>query len=146
MSKSPCILLVDDDRAIRKMYADFLRNNDFEVVEERSALDALERLVAGEKFDAVVTDIMMAKMDGWEFLSVIRNDIGLSALDLPVIIISAHFESDFLNAEAFNRGASAAYAKGEPLSRLLKEVRIHTGTMRSKFDDDTNNDGSRPSS
>lgn len=136
MEKSPRILFVDDDRAIRKMYGDFLRSEGFEVIEEVSGIEAIERL-SKETFDMVITDVMMAKMDGWEFLEIVRKELGLDSLTLPVIVVSAHFQSDTLRAEAFKRGASSTYAKGEPLSRLLKEVRIHTGIMRSRFDDDT---------
>lgn len=134
------ILLVEDDRSTRKMYQDFLEADDFAVVAEGSALDALERLTNGEAFDLVVTDIMMAKMDGWEFLKAIREDLGLNSLQLPVIVVSAHFDSDTLRAEAFRKGASSAYTKMEPLSRLIKEVRVHAGRLRSRFDDDTNSD------
>lgn len=137
-TKSSRILLVDDDRLVSRMFGDFLRNAGFEVEEESSAVDALDKLSKkGELFDLVVTDIMMAKMDGWELLKAIRKDLGFDSVTLPVIVVSAHFQSDTLRAAAFHRGASATYAKGEPLSRLLKEVRIHTGTMRSRFDDDT---------
>jgi CheY-like chemotaxis protein len=132
------ILLVDDDRAIRKMYSDLLEKAGFEVVAEASAIDALERITEGETFDLVVTDIMMARMDGWEFLRVLRQDLGFDSVTLPVIVVSAHFDSDILRAEAFKRGASSTFTKAEPLSRLLNEVRIHSGCMRSKFDDDTN--------
>lgn len=134
------ILLVDDDRMLRKMYGDLLEHDGFEVVAESSALDALERITGGEKFDLVVTDIMMARMDGWEFLNILRKDLGMDSVSLPVIVVSAHFESDVLRAEAFKLGASSTYTKSEPLSRLLNEVRIHTGRMRSRFDDDTQPD------
>lgn len=139
MTKLPRILLVDDDRSIRKMYGNFLRTEGFEVIEEASAIEALYRLTSGEKFDLVVTDVMMAKMDGWEFLETIRKDLKLDSVTLPVIVISAHFRSDTLRAEALKKGASSTFAKGEPLPRLLLETKIHTGTMRSRFDDDTTN-------
>lgn len=132
------VLLVEDDRSTRKMYQDFLEADGLSVVAEGSALDALERLTNDEMFDLVVTDIMMAKMDGWEFLKAIREDLGFDSLQLPVIVVSAHFDSDTLRAEAFRKGASAAYTKMEPLSRLIQEVRVHTGRLRSRFDDDTN--------
>lgn len=130
------VLLVEDDQVIRKMYSDFLRNGGFEVSEEPSAVDAVDRISGGQEFDLVVTDIMMARMDGWEFLHTIRETLGFDSLKLPVIVMSAHFDSDRLRVDALRRGASATYMKTEPLSKLLKEIRIHAGLQRSKFDDD----------
>jgi len=131
------ILLVDDDRMIRRMYSDLLESDGNEVVTEGSAIDALERLNKGEAYNLVVTDIMMAKMDGWELLRAIREDLGFDELQLPVIVVSAHFDSDTLRAEAFRRGANATYTKAQSLTKLLQEVRIQTGRLRSRFDDDT---------
>jgi len=131
------ILLVDDDRMIRRMYSDLLEADGNEVVTEGLAIDALERLNNGEEFNLVVTDIMMAKMDGWELLRAIREDLGFDEMRLPVIVVSAHFDSDTLRAEAFRRGANATYTKAQSLTKLLHEVRIQTGRLRSKFDDDT---------
>ena len=79
----------------------------------------------------------MAKMDGWELLRAIREDLGFDEMRLPVIVVSAHFDSDTLRAEAFRRGANATYTKAQSLTKLLHEVRIQTGRLRSKFDDDT---------
>lgn len=131
------ILLIDDDKSILELYSKVLTADGYEVVREASSITALDRLTSGEKFDLVITDIMMAKMDGWELIDMIRNGVGLSSTQLPVIVISAHFSSDVLEVEAFKRGASSTYAKTQPLSRLLHEVRIHTGRQRSRFDDDT---------
>jgi CheY-like chemotaxis protein len=85
----------------------------------------------------IVTDIMMAKMDGWEFLDTIRKELRLDDLVLPVIVISA-FESDTLVAKALQHGANGCLTKPiRPLSKLTKLARIHTGRLRSKFDADT---------
>jgi len=119
------------------MYSDLLESDGNEVVTEGSAIDALERLNKGEAYNLVVTDIMMAKMDGWELLRAIREDLGFDELQLPVIVVSAHFDSDTLRAEAFRRGANATYTKAQSLTKLLQEVRIQTGRLRSRFDDDT---------
>ena len=134
------VLLVENDRDARRMYSDFLKADGCDVVEAPSGVEALERLTNGEHFDIVVTDIMMARMDGWELLKSIREDLGFDVLRLPVIVVSAHFDSDTLRVDALGRGASAAYTKAEPLARLVHEVRVHTGRLRSKFDDDTNPD------
>lgn len=135
--KKARVLLVDDDRDIRAMYAELLAKAGFDIKQASSAVDALEDIVAGQHYDVVITDIMMARMDGWEFLEEIRNTLKLDSVSLPVIVMSAHFDSDTLRVEAFRRGASATYTKAEPLSKLLQAVRVHAGRQRSKFDDDT---------
>lgn len=139
MEQPARILLVDDDQSIRKMYGDYLQAHGFDVVEESSALAALDRLMREEKFDLVITDIMMAKMDGWEFLGTIRKELKLNDLALPVIIVSA-FESDTLEAKALGKGANGSFVKGsDPLSKLLRMARIQTGRERSKYSDTTDN-------
>ncbi len=132
------ILLVDDDRFICEMYGSYLAVHGFDVVTENSASGALARLTEGEQYDLVITDIMMAKMDGWELLQTIREDLQFDNLTLPVIIISA-FASDALEAKALGKGANGSFVKGSaPLSGLLKQVRIQTGQERSKYSDTAN--------
>ena len=134
------VLIIDDDRAILRMYSDIMSAEGFITETDSSAIDAIERLQKGEKFDLVITDIMMARMDGWELLRNIRQEMKLGELELPVIIVSA-FESDTLEAKAFSCGANGSYVKGrEPLTKLLKMVRIQTGRERSIFDDTTGAD------
>lgn len=129
------VLLIDDDRAIRRMYADCLRAEKFEVVEEDSAEAGLEHLLKGEGFDLVITDIMMAKMDGWELLDTIRKKLSLDDVKLPVIVISA-FDSAELEAKAFHRGANGCLVKPiSPLAKLLNMAKIQTGRVRSKYNE-----------
>lgn len=135
MGQPARILLVDDDRSIRTMYAEYLGSHGFEVVEEDSAIGALGRLLGGEKYGLVITDIMMAKMDGWELLDTIREGLRLDSLALPVIVVSA-FESDTLETKALGKGANGSFVKGnDPLSELLRQVRIQLGQERSKYSD-----------
>ena len=134
------VLIIDDDRAILRMYSDIMSAEGFITETDSSAIDAIERLQKGEKFDLVITDIMMARLDGWELLRNIRQEMKLGELELPVIIVSA-FVSDTLEAKAFSCGANGSYVKGrEPLTKLFKMVRIQTGRERSIFDDTTGAD------
>ena len=129
------MLLIDDDRGIREMYATCLRSSGFEVVQAGSGESGLDYLLREEHFDAVVTDVMMAKMDGWELLATIREKLKRDELALPVIVISA-FDSAELEAKAFHRGANGYLIKPiRPISRLVEMVRVHTGQARSKFHD-----------
>ena len=135
MAQAPRVLLVDDDQTIRKMYGEYLGAHGFDVVHDSSAIAALDRLTKGEEYDLLITDIMMAKMDGWELLRTIREDLDLDGLALPVIVVSA-FESDTLEAKALGKGANGSFVKGgDPLSELLRQARIQTGQERSKYSD-----------
>lgn len=135
MGVKPKILLVDDDALVRTMYADFLEKDGNAVSTVSSADEAMTRLAAGDRFDLLVTDIMMARIDGWELLDYVRKTLKLDELRLPVIIISS-FESDMLNAQALGKGANGSFVKGgDPLEELARMVRIHTGRMRSTFSD-----------
>ena len=117
------------------MYTDCIRSEGFEVVGVGSAEEGLDLLLRGEKFDLVVTDIMMAKMDGWEFLDTIRKGLKFDDTKLPVIVVSA-FDSAELEMKAFHRGANGCLTKPiRPLSKLINLVKIHTGRARSRFND-----------
>lgn len=130
--RKPRVLLIDDDKSIRKMYCELLSIADFVVTDAASAQDGLEHLLRGEVFDLVITDIMMAKMDGWELLTTIRKNLKLDELKLPVIVVSA-FESDTLEMKALQYGANGYYVKGTPLQKLIREAKIQTGLIRSDF-------------
>lgn len=129
------ILLIDDDQTIRHLYRDVLRASGEDVVDVGSAEEGLDLLIRGEKFDCVVTDIMMARMDGWDLLATIRQRLKLSDTQLPVIVVSA-FESATLEMRAFHRGANGCLVKPiKPLTKLIQLVHVQTGRARSKFND-----------
>jgi len=65
------ILIVDDEKGIRRTLAEFLRSNGYEVIEAEAPDAALQRLQEVE-FDVVVTDIIMPQVTGVELLRHIR--------------------------------------------------------------------------
>lgn len=132
--KQPLILLVDDDTFTLKLFQDYLVAEGFRVVAANSAQLALEVLTKGEHVDLVITDIMMARMDGWEFLHMIRKKLNLDDLTLPVIVMTA-FICDTLEVKALQYGANGVYIKGTPVQKLIHEAKIQTGLVRSKFSD-----------
>ena len=83
--KKPCILVVDDDDALRELITLRLEANGFKVETVDSGETALAQL-ARMRPDAVLTDMQMAGMDGMALFRAIH------ARDpaLPVIVLTAH--------------------------------------------------------
>jgi CheY-like chemotaxis protein len=79
----PRILLVEDDDALREVVGECLRSEGYLVDEAPDGLAALD-VCARRPPDAVVLDLVMPKLDGWEFLDRIRADRRLR--DVPVLV------------------------------------------------------------
>jgi CheY-like chemotaxis protein len=62
------ILVVDDDAAIRDVCAELIRDLGYEVRVVADAVEALARL-RNERFDAMVSDIVLPGMDGWQLIA-----------------------------------------------------------------------------
>lgn len=100
------VLIVDDAEDARILYAEVLgRAYDCETARDgREALDVLR----GGGFDAVVLDLTMPVMDGWQVLGVLRSEDGLR--DVPTIVLSADFDEE-TELRARRLGAVAYVAK-----------------------------------
>ncbi|MCE5303304.1 MAG: sigma-54 dependent transcriptional regulator [Planctomycetaceae bacterium] len=81
------ILVVDDEKIKRITLADDLAAQGHEVVAAADGQEALERLTAG-RFDVVVTDLKMPKLDGLELLKRIKQ--GPEASSIEVILMTAY--------------------------------------------------------
>jgi DNA-binding response OmpR family regulator len=77
------ILLVDDEQAVQKLLSYPLRKEGYDVVSARDGREALDRF-AEQRFDLVVLDIMLPKLDGIE---VCRRLRGRS--QVPIIMLTA---------------------------------------------------------
>lgn len=86
MENNAKILVVDDEEAIRYTLQKKLSRLGFSVVTVEKAEDVLYLLKNGEKFDLVISDVKLRKMDGIELL---RRINGLDE-PVPVLIISAY--------------------------------------------------------
>lgn len=134
------ILVVDDSALMRRVIFDII-NTDEELHAERYAvngLDALEILQSGEKFDAIVLDINMSKMNGIEFL----RELKMRGMNEKVLIVSTLArEGAKETIQALELGAfdfvtkpdSLAEAKGPSFSKRLIGM-IHAATNLSTAD------------
>ena len=79
------VLVVDDEFRIRKLVSDFLKRNDYQVIEAADGEEALDIIFeSNQKVDLVILDVVMPGLDGWEVCERIRE---LSSV--PVIFITA---------------------------------------------------------
>jgi len=80
------ILVVDDDPAIRAVVADILELSDYRVMTASNGAEALAQIRV-EVPAAVLLDLMMPVMDGWEFLAQCRRL--WPCAEVPVAIMTA---------------------------------------------------------
>jgi CheY-like chemotaxis protein len=112
--------VVDDDEATLLMVSRFLDKEGFDVVTALDAGTALQ-LLASEKVDAVVTDLMMPRIDGRELVRQLRGDP--KTRDLPVIMVTA-YGSDEAAEAGLRDGASLFLAKPLDLTLLATVLRM----------------------
>jgi two-component system chemotaxis sensor kinase CheA len=96
------VLLVDDSAFFRNMLAPVLKAAGYKVRVAPSAQEGLTMLRSGQPFDAVLTDIEMPDMNGFEFAETIRNDAHLSSM--PIIALTS-----LVSPAAIERGRQAGF-------------------------------------
>lgn len=111
------ILVIDDEKSIRNTLKEILEYEGHEVQDAADGLDGLKKIEA-EKFDIILTDIKMPKMDGMELLDKV---IELQN-DTPVIMISGHGTIETA-VEAIKKGAYDFISKPLDLNRMLITLR-----------------------
>ena len=84
--QTPRILLVDDEQSVQELLSFPLRKDGYEVVQAGDGKEALE-LFRESRFDLVVLDVMMPKMDGLECCRRLR-----SKSSVPIIMLTARSE------------------------------------------------------
>jgi CheY-like chemotaxis protein len=115
------ILVVDDDMRNLFSLASLLGDRGVQVVEAENGLEALDKLATESGIDAVLMDIMMPQMDGYEAMRRIRADARFK--DLPIIAMTAKaMPGDHQNC--LEAGASDYLAKPIDTAQLLSLLRV----------------------
>ena len=86
MSKAASILVVDDDRDVRDIISAVLETEGYDVRCAENGAQALA-IMHGPKPRAIVLDLMMPVMSGWELLEAVQMDEDLAPI--PVLVVSA---------------------------------------------------------
>jgi len=127
------LLVVDDDPSIRDLYQASLSMAGYEVRVAKDGLDALAQM-RGALPDLILTDLKMANMSGFEFLSVVRRRFP----QIPTIAISGEYEPP---KHPFSLSCY-------PVLPAMTSKRVFTlppryaGTVRQKFEGRTGRHGS----
>ena len=111
------ILIIDDEKAIRKTLAEILSYEGYKIEEAADGEDGLKKF-SSTTFDVVLCDVKMPKMDGLEFLEKAKE----INPDVPIVVISGHGNIETA-VEAVKKGAFDYISKPPDLNRLLITLR-----------------------
>lgn len=121
------ILVVDDDRAVRDSLRRSLSFNGYTVDVAQDGVEALA-MIADERPDALVLDVMMPKLDGLEVCRRLRS----TGDDLPILVLTAR-DSLSERVAGLDAGADDYLPKPFALEELL--ARLRALLRRTRVDD-----------
>jgi len=121
------VLVVDDSATMRMLLCMTLTRVDgitqANITEASDGKDALDKVRSG-RFDLVLTDIRMPRMDGLEFIRTVRSELNGQAL--PIIIITTKGADEDVQL-GMNLGASGYLSKPVSMARLREMVTSFLG-------------------
>lgn len=109
------ILVVDDSPSLRRMVAMTLKGAGYDVTEAGDGMEALDQVAAG-RFDAVLTDQNMPRMDGLSFIREFRARP--EGQGVPVVFLSTESEAE-VKEKARAAGALGWMVKPFDQAKLL---------------------------
>src|SRR6185369_15624405 len=114
------VMLIEDDAESRNAIAAVLEAYGFDVVQAVDGEDALAQLHAGHRPCAILLDLMMPLMDGWQFREAQRTDPALA--DIPVALLTA---AGNIRLQARRLGVDDAFEKPVNLDTVLAFIETH---------------------
>src|SRR5437588_11544820 len=126
------ILVVDDEEAIREIVASMLTSAGYSCKQARSGAEALALLNSGEEFELMLSDLMMAELDGIGLLERTKEKYP----DMPVVMVTAVHDISVALA-AIRNGAYDYLLKPFEREQLLNTVRRALENRRLKLENRT---------
>lgn len=116
------ILIIDDEKAIRRTLKEILEYENFIVEEAADGFEAVQKLNSNNDFNLVLCDIKMPKMDGIEVLAAVKNrSLNTKNTNVPFIMISGHGDIETA-VECMKQGAADYIEKPLDLNKLITTV------------------------
>ena len=133
MAIKPRILVAEDEAGVRELICDALHMSDFQTLQVGDGLAALSA-IRKDRFDLIILDINMPKLDGLGLLEKIRAD----GIEIPALILSArNVQSDI--SGGLRLGADDYMTKPFSIEELVLRVKAilrrstHNPSARSKL-------------
>jgi type IV pilus assembly protein PilB len=120
VAKGACVLLVDDEDALRRVMRDLLARDGYDVVEARTGAEALDQ-VDRHAPDIIVLDLNLPGMDGYSVLSELRSRPATQRI--PVIVLTAKGDEDN-EVRVFELGADDFLSKPFRAKALSKRLEV----------------------
>ncbi|MDR1165649.1 MAG: response regulator [Deltaproteobacteria bacterium] len=87
------VLVVDDYQAVRKTIKELFVNMGLNVTEAVNGVEALD-VLSKTKVDLIISDLVMAEMDGFELTETVRNNPKYRTI--PLVILSTHADYKYI--------------------------------------------------
>src|SRR2546421_4586685 len=123
------ILVVDDEETIREIVSSMLTHANYKCRQAASGLEAIALLDSGEEFELMLSDLMMADLDGIGLLERTKERFP----DMPVVMVTAVHDISVALA-AIRNGAYDYLLKPFEREQLLAAVRRALETRRLKVE------------
>ena len=112
------ILVVEDDKNLRKLITTYLKKNEYITYEATNGLEALD-IMDTNYIDLIISDIMMKEMDGYELTKSLRD----ANYTIPILLVTA--KSTIADKkEGFLLGADDYMVKPIDMEELLLRVKV----------------------
>jgi CheY-like chemotaxis protein len=113
------VLVVEDDEPIRSMLVNIIERMNFDVEEARDGAEAIECLDRRDDYDAILLDLMMPRVTGWDVLAHMRSH---HPADLRHTIIASAVPPQEIAART-EGSVFGVHPKPFDITRLLQEIR-----------------------
>lgn len=119
MAARPVVLVVEDDAEMNSLQREFLAVHGLDAVPAYTGTEALEECPRCHP-DAILLDVMLPEMDGFETCRHLREAYGLQ---LPIVMITA-LDSDDCRRRGMEAGADAYFTKPFDPKEVVQTIRL----------------------
>ena len=111
------VLVVEDNPEVREAIVDLLDDSGYQTSTAANGREAIDRLLAGERPNVILLDLMMPVMDGFQFRAAQRAEPEL--MNIPIVVLSAHINACRV---AQVLGAAAGLQKPFKMTELVETL------------------------